>query len=153
MRPPVEPRIDNSGLASESEVQEAVARGWRLQGDALPSLLPVRWRRKRHGRSFDQHMRLAGGADEGIPGVVGRNVTTHRPAAGALVYATTISEDVRAVYVAVDVSDVGADFLAAGDPPPAEPEAPDQLVASVDGSRRGAGRCRGRAGGDRASVR
>jgi pterin-4a-carbinolamine dehydratase len=35
MRPSVEPHLDNSGLASESEVQEAVARGWRLQRDAL----------------------------------------------------------------------------------------------------------------------
>ena len=26
---------DNSGLASEREVQEAVARGWRVEGDAL----------------------------------------------------------------------------------------------------------------------
>jgi pterin-4a-carbinolamine dehydratase len=26
---------DHSGLASESEVQGAVARGWRLEGDAL----------------------------------------------------------------------------------------------------------------------
>jgi pterin-4a-carbinolamine dehydratase len=35
MRPSVEPHLDSSGLASESEVQEAVAGGWRLQGDAL----------------------------------------------------------------------------------------------------------------------
>src|SRR3954464_5612677 len=35
MRPSVEPHLDNSGLASESDVQEAVARGWRLQRDAL----------------------------------------------------------------------------------------------------------------------
>lgn len=35
MRPAVESHLDNSGLASESEVQEAVARGWRLQRDAL----------------------------------------------------------------------------------------------------------------------
>src|SRR3954470_24198336 len=35
MRPSVEPHLDNSSLASASEVQEAVARGWRLQRDAL----------------------------------------------------------------------------------------------------------------------
>jgi hypothetical protein len=35
MRPSVEPHLDNSGLASESEVQEAVTQGWRLQRDAL----------------------------------------------------------------------------------------------------------------------
>lgn len=35
MRPSVGPHLDNSGLASESAVQEAVARGWRLQRDAL----------------------------------------------------------------------------------------------------------------------
>jgi pterin-4a-carbinolamine dehydratase len=35
MQPSVEPHLDNSGLASESEVQEAVAQGWRLQRDAL----------------------------------------------------------------------------------------------------------------------
>src|SRR3954452_16810745 len=35
MRPSVEPHLDNSGLASGSEVQDAVARGWRLQRDAL----------------------------------------------------------------------------------------------------------------------
>src|SRR4051794_27754729 len=33
MRPSVEAHRDNSGLASESEVQEAVARGWRRQRD------------------------------------------------------------------------------------------------------------------------
>ena len=35
MRPSVEPHLDNGGLASESEVQEAVARGWRVQRNAL----------------------------------------------------------------------------------------------------------------------
>src|SRR3954447_8485970 len=35
MRPSVKPHLDNSGLASESDVQEAVARGWRLQRDAF----------------------------------------------------------------------------------------------------------------------
>jgi pterin-4a-carbinolamine dehydratase len=51
VRPPVEPRIDNSGLASESEVQEAVARGWRLQGDALVRDLEF--------RDFDEAMAFA----------------------------------------------------------------------------------------------
>lgn len=35
MPPSAEPHTDNSGLASESEVREAVARGWRLTGEAL----------------------------------------------------------------------------------------------------------------------
>ncbi|HKP91679.1 MAG TPA: 4a-hydroxytetrahydrobiopterin dehydratase [Thermoleophilaceae bacterium] len=33
--PSVEPHVDNSGLASEGEIQDAVDRGWRLQRGAL----------------------------------------------------------------------------------------------------------------------
>ncbi len=93
-----------TGIVSVVQVVTKFAEGGWIVSVIIPVIIYLLWRIHRHYETFTREVAYAGQSPLMFlhhTVVVPVNGIT-KPAAGALVYATTISEDVRAVFVEVE---------------------------------------------------